>query len=63
MTALHRTTVIGAAVGAAVAFIWAWLGFGAIILIIVLGSLGGLIGHLVAESSSNDAFWRPGGRR
>jgi len=63
VTIVNRATLIGVAVGATIAFIWAWLGFGAIILIAVLGTLGGLVGHLVAESSSSDAFWRSGGRR
>jgi uncharacterized membrane protein/uncharacterized alkaline shock family protein YloU len=60
MTPLNRTTIIGAVAGAVIAFVWAWLGFGAIILIVVLASLGGLIGYLVSQSSTDDAIWRAG---
>jgi uncharacterized membrane protein len=63
VTPPNRTTIIGAVAGAAIAFVWAWLGFDAIILIAVLASLGGLIGYLVSQSSTDDAFWRTGGRR
>jgi uncharacterized membrane protein len=59
----NRTTTIGALAGAAIAFVWAWLGFGAIILIAVLAVLGGLIGYVVSQSTTDDSLWRSGGRR
>lgn len=63
MTPPNHTTIIGAVAGAGIAFIWAWLGFGAIVLIAVLASLGGLVGYLVSQSSTNESIWRGGGRR
>jgi uncharacterized membrane protein len=63
VTPPNRTTTIGALVGAAIAFLWAWLGFGAIILIAVLALLGGLIGYVISQSTTDDSIWRSGGRR
>ena len=63
MRALNRPTIIGAAVGALVAFVWAWLGFGALVLIVVLAALGGLVGYVLSQSSTDESIWRTGGRR
>ena len=60
MTRTDRLTVIGAAAGAAVAFIWAWLGFGALVLMAVLAVVGGLVGRL---SSDSEGLRSSGGRR
>jgi hypothetical protein len=51
VTRIDRLTAFGAASGAGVAFVWAWLGFGAIVLIAVLAVVGGLIGRLSAGDS------------
>jgi len=60
VTQIDRPTLVGAAVGASIAFVWAWLGFGAIVLIAVLASLGALIGHLLV--TEGDASRRTRGR-
>jgi len=55
MTRIDRPAVIGASIGVAVAFVWAWLGFGAILLMVCLGAIGGLIGQLASSDRLSTA--------
>ena len=50
---MERTAgVIGLGVGLVLGVVWMWLGFGAALLVAVLGLLGWLIGRAVASVSS-----------
>ncbi|WIG60661.1 MAG: hypothetical protein OJF49_003409 [Ktedonobacterales bacterium] len=54
---MQSNRVLGLAVGVVLGIVWAWLGFGAVLLVAALGAVGWLIGGIATGEVDVVSIW------
>ena len=54
---MQSNRVLGLAVGVVLGIVWAWLGFGAVLLVAALGAAGWLIGGIATGEVDVVSIW------